>query len=176
MERVSDSPAPSREVRVATVDDAPEIVRLKREIMVDAYPFDVELDRFPDWPAKAERAVVEMIEHPDYVFFVIDGPDGLAGSISAGLERVVPGPRWHALHAHLGDMCTSGSARGTGLGRILMEAALDWCRGRGAQTVKLDATPSAVPVYERFGFERHQGPELFPTMRLTLVEPDAPSD
>ena len=57
---------------------------------------------------------------------------------------------------------TEPSARGTGLGRRLTEAAMAWSRDQGAHTLLLDtvaaAMPDAVRLYRSLGFvetERH---------------------
>jgi len=34
-----------------------------------------------------------------------------------------------------------------------MQAALDYLRGVGVATIKLDATPAGRPLYERLGFK-----------------------
>ncbi len=153
---------------MATNEDVPEIVRLKALIMTSAYPIEVDLEGHPGWPEQAATAIREMLDHPDYTFFVSDGEHGrLAGCISAGITHHVPGPEWGPRHAYVADMCVDEPYRGQGLGRLLMETALDWCRRRGAQSARLDATPGAVSVYERLGFDR-RADDLFPAMRRTL--------
>lgn len=159
------------QVRPACVQDITELVRLKAVIMLTAYPFDVDLDEHPDWPDRAGAAIRDMMARGDHGFFVVDDPDRpgrLAGCVSASLLRYVPGPTWGPVHAYIGDMCTDTRFRGIGLGRLLMDAALEWCRTKGAQSVRLDATPDAVPVYEKLGFEGRSGDELFPTMMRWL--------
>src|SRR4051794_7394448 len=42
--------------------------------------------------------------------------------------------------------------RGRGIGKSLVAHALDFLDGRGIRTVRLDATPSGLPLYERMGF------------------------
>jgi len=44
------------------------------------------------------------------------------------------------------------SVRGRGVGKALMEHALAWLAGRGARTIRLDATHLGQPIYERLGF------------------------
>ncbi|SDB81888.1 Ribosomal protein S18 acetylase RimI [Raineyella antarctica] len=153
---------------MATDADVPEIVRLKALIMTSSYPIEVDLDGHPEWPDRAAAGIRDMLEHPDYTFFVSDGEDGrLAGCISAGITHHVPGPEWGPRHAYVADMCVDESRRGQGLGRALMEAALVWCRQRGAQSARLDATPGAVAIYQRLGFDR-SADDLFPAMRRLL--------
>ena len=53
------------------------------------------------------------------------------------------------------------AARGTGLGRRLIERSLAWAREAGFQQVYLETLPEltqAVPLYERLGFEYLPGP------------------
>lgn len=51
------------------------------------------------------------------------------------------------------------SARGTGLGRRLMEAVLDHAKAVGFTEARLDAQVSAIAFYERLGFVA-EGPEF----------------
>jgi GNAT superfamily N-acetyltransferase len=65
------------------------------------------------------------------------------------------------------DVFVDASARGGGLGRALVEAALDRARERGCVRVDLDAEPSntpAVRLYESLGFA--DSPLLYLRTRL----------
>jgi GNAT superfamily N-acetyltransferase len=42
--------------------------------------------------------------------------------------------------------------RGRGVGRALLEHALDWLDGQGVAQIRLDATPLGRPLYEKLGF------------------------
>lgn len=53
----------------------------------------------------------------------------------------------------IGNVIVDRAARGRGLGKLLMAAALDWLKAQGARTAVLDATTIGRPLYERFGFE-----------------------
>jgi len=82
--------------------------------------------------------------------------------------------------------------RGVGIGKALMEAALDWARQRGAHKVELQLWPNnerALALYERFGFEiegrfrrhwRRRNGELWDCIQMGLVldedSPGAPGD
>jgi hypothetical protein len=54
--------------------------------------------------------------------------------------------------AWIGMVLVRPELRGQGLGRRLMEAALEHLARRGVKSVKLDATPAGKPLYERLGF------------------------
>jgi GNAT superfamily N-acetyltransferase len=65
--------------------------------------------------------------------------------------------------AWVGMMLVDQARRGQGIGRRLLEHALDALDRRGIETVALDATPLGRPLYERtsfvdvLGLERYQG-------------------
>jgi GNAT superfamily N-acetyltransferase len=52
----------------------------------------------------------------------------------------------------IGCVVVRPDARGRGLGRRVMEAAIDWMAARGTRRVELDATAPGRPLYERLGF------------------------
>jgi GNAT superfamily N-acetyltransferase len=54
--------------------------------------------------------------------------------------------------AWVGMVLVDPDYRRRGIATRLTEKALDYLRGRGVRTVKLDATPAGRPVYERLGF------------------------
>jgi GNAT superfamily N-acetyltransferase len=84
-----------------------------------------------DWP---RAAVFTLREHAT-------GP--ILGTISA---TAYGGP------SVIGNVIVRTEARGRGYGKLLMAAALDWIKERGARTVTLDATTAGQPLYRRFGF------------------------
>ncbi len=54
----------------------------------------------------------------------------------------------------IGELIVRPEARGQGVGAALLNRAVDYLRGRGAETVYLDGVVKAVPLYERNGFRR----------------------
>ena len=56
--------------------------------------------------------------------------------------------------AFLGAVIVSPELRGKGVGKQMMEAALDHLRSTGVRTVRLNAYLNAIPFYERLGFQR----------------------
>src|SRR5882762_2477244 len=56
--------------------------------------------------------------------------------------------------AFLGAVIVSPDFRGKGVGRAMMEAALDHLRAKGVRTVRLNAYLNAIPFYEKLGFRR----------------------
>ena len=136
-------------VRLATADDAAEVARL--------------MIGFRDWwqrdepdDAAFEAGVRRLLADPNTDFLVAgDPPVGVCqlryrfavwtGSEDCGLE----------------DVFVEGEARGTGLGRALVEAAFERARERGCARMELDvneANAEALRLYESVGFEAWSDP------------------
>jgi len=79
-------------------------------------------------------------------------PDGcLATEIEDRLVGVLTTTTYDGL-AFLGAVIVRPGLRDQGLGKRMMEAALDHLRTRGVETVRLNAYLRAIPFYERLGF------------------------
>lgn len=52
----------------------------------------------------------------------------------------------------IGNVVVRTDYRRRGLGRVIMQAALDWLRDSGVRSVQLDATVDGRPLYARLGF------------------------
>ncbi len=82
--------------------------------------------------------------------------------------------------AFLGAVIVRPELRGRGVGKQMMEAALDHLRALGVVTVRLNAYLNAIPFYERLGFRREyevirwHGPAT--SGRATGVRPARRSD
>lgn len=80
--------------------------------------------------------------------------------------------------SELKRMWVEPQARGTGMGRMLVEGAIGWCREHGAKELLLDTAPEAMPdagrLYASMGFEPYVRYNSNPVegiifMRLALV-------
>jgi GNAT superfamily N-acetyltransferase len=130
-------------VRQATAADAAEIARLLHD-------FNTEYgEPTPGVDALAQR-MRELLAGDTVVLLAGEGPDGLAvlrlrSSIwTAGLE------------CYLAELYVVPALRGQGLGRGLMEAALELARKRGADWMELNTDEGDVAaraLYERLGFK-----------------------
>lgn len=154
------------QVRRANRDDIDGLVAMKRELIRSYFP---RVDEYPDWPARAAAALAELLVRDTHVYLVAEAGGRIVGGLSGQLDLGIPGPVWPGVHATLADMYVLPEARGQGIARALMDAALAWARGRGCAKVKLHSTPMAVPVYEKLGFHVgvvKPGDTDFPTMWL----------
>jgi ribosomal protein S18 acetylase RimI-like enzyme len=137
-------------VRIATSDDAEVIGQLLHD-------FNTEYKDVTPGPARLAERIRRLLAGGDtMVLLGGTGPDGIAvlrfrGAIwSDGLE------------CYLAELYVVPQRRGHGLGRALMETAIEVARTRGADYMDLGTSEDDVAarsLYESFGFiNREQGP------------------
>ena len=138
-------------IRFATPADAPVFGRL-------LHAFNTEFgETTPDADVIAERAAPLIESGEVIVLFAGDGPDGFAEL------RFRPSLYTGALDAYLEELYVVPERRGRGLGRALLEAAMEHARERGAARIDLNTSEDDVAargLYESAGFtNREGGPE-----------------
>jgi len=135
-------------VRLAGSGDAAEIGRLLHD-------FNTEYDDFTPGPDAVAKRIGELLASGDVtVLLVGDGPDGLA------LLRFRPSLWSESLDCYLEELYVVPARRGQGLGRALMEAAMEHARQRGAGYMDLgtaETDTAARALYEKLGFDNHEG-------------------
>jgi GNAT superfamily N-acetyltransferase len=119
-----------------------------------------------DWPGDASlRASVDRIIERDDTEFLLGAVDGRpAGVVQLRFRWTV---WWEAEDCWIEDVFVSEAARGTGLGRALVRAALDRAAERGCRRVDLDLDPDNAParaLYASLGFE--PAPQLYLRKRI----------
>jgi ribosomal protein S18 acetylase RimI-like enzyme len=138
-------------IRLAGAADAPAFGRLLNA-------FNVEFDEpTPDADAIAARAAPLIASGEVTVLFGGGGPDGFAQL------RFRPSLYTGELDAYLEELYVVPERRGHGLGRALLEAAMEYAKERGAAHIDLgtsEADVAALSLYESAGFtNREGGPE-----------------
>jgi GNAT superfamily N-acetyltransferase len=134
--------------RRAGLDDAAPIARLLHD-------FNTEYDDFTPGPEALERRVRELLEADEIaVVLAGDPPQGLA------LMRFRPALWKEALDCYLEELYVVPDRRGQGIGRALMNAAMDLARERGAADMHLgtgEDDVAARALYESLGFSNREG-------------------
>ena len=142
-------------IRLAKPADAPAVGRL-------LHAFNTEFDQpGPDAEVIAERAAPLIESGEVMVLFGGDGPDGFAQL------RFRPSLYTGALDAYLEELYVVPERRGHGLGRALLEAAMDHARERGAAHIDLGTSEDDVAaraLYESAGFTNREGRPDGPVM------------
>jgi len=144
------------EVRRATPADAAEIGRL-------FYEFNSEFSTpTPDAEVAGARYERQLRNGEVVVLVIGRGPDGFVQL------RFLPTVYREGLHAYLEELYVVPSKRGHGLGRALLEAAIDAAREAGATYMDLGTSEddeAARALYEKVGFTNHEdgpdGPVMF---------------
>jgi ribosomal protein S18 acetylase RimI-like enzyme len=135
-------------VRRADVSDAEAVGRLLHD-------FNTEFDEPTPGPrALAERVRVLLAAGDTLILVAGEGPDGVA--VLRFREAI-----WDAaLECYLAELYVVPARRGQGLGRALMDAALDAARAEGATHMDLGTSEydvAARGLYESLGFSNREG-------------------
>lgn len=135
-------------VRLASPADAPAVARLLHD-------FNQEYDD-PTPPVEVLAPRVRRLIEGDEITVLLagEGPDGLAEL------RFKPAVFSEGLDAYLEELYVVPALRGHGIGRALLEAAMEMARGRGATHIDLTtslADTAAIALYESTGFTNKEG-------------------
>jgi len=130
-------------VRLAAPEDVPVVARLLAEFR------DHEGRDWP--PEEAIRAGVERLIVRDDTEYLLGGdpPEGVVQL------RYRYGVWWDADDCHVEDVFVRDGARGSGLGRALVTAAIERARERGCRRLELDTAEENEPalrLYRSLGF------------------------
>jgi GNAT superfamily N-acetyltransferase len=143
-------------VRIAETAD-PELV----EAITRLLP---QLSRSAPAPTMAQLA--RIIEDPATTLFVAEDDGRILGTLTLAAFEIPTGRR-----AWIEDVVTEETARGSGVGAALVDAALAHAASWGARTVDLTSRPdreAANRLYVRLGFEQR----ATNVYRRTLGDPD----
>jgi len=131
-----------------------------------------------DWPSdNAFLAGVERLIETKDARYLLGSPDDDSPPAGVAQLRFRYGIWWAAEDALLEDLFVLESARGSGLGRALVDRAVMEARERGCRRIELDVNDNnaaALALYRSLGFDnrddRYGGGNLF--MRLHLEPSD----
>jgi ribosomal protein S18 acetylase RimI-like enzyme len=135
-------------VRRASVRDADAAGRLLDD-------FNREFDEPTPGPQVLAERVRALLEHGDTIVLLGgEGPDGLA------VLRFRPAIWTAALECYLAELYVAPDRRGQGLGRALMQEAVEVARAEGADHMDLgtgEDDVAARALYESLGFDNRGG-------------------
>ncbi len=142
------SAPPDVAVRLGAVADAEMIAQLLHD-------FNSEYGDFTPGPRALTERIRELLEAGE-ITVVLGGepPEGLA------LLRFRPSLWRGSLDCYLEELYVVPERRGRGLGRALMEAAIELARDRGAADMHLGTSEDDVAargLYESLGFSNREG-------------------
>jgi ribosomal protein S18 acetylase RimI-like enzyme len=143
------------QVRLATSSDAAEAARLLHD-------FNTEFDEATPGVEALTKRIVEVLEAGAATILLGgQGPDGIA------VLRFRPAIFEPKQTAYLEELYVAPARRGQGLGRALLEAAIDLSRDEGASWIELGTSEddrAARALYESAGFTNREGAPDGPMM------------
>ncbi|HEY5708685.1 MAG TPA: GNAT family N-acetyltransferase [Solirubrobacterales bacterium] len=126
------------------------------------HDFNTEFDEETPGVAVLTERVADFIEEEEAVFLLIgDRPDGIAQM------RYFPSLWSRELNAYLEELYVVPGLRGGGIGRTLLEGAMETARAAGATRMDLntgETDTAARALYESVGFTNREGREDGPSM------------
>jgi ribosomal protein S18 acetylase RimI-like enzyme len=142
------SEADDPRVRLASSADAEHIARLLDD-------FNREFGEPTPGVAQLARRVIALLESRETLVLLLgSGPDGLA------VLRFRPAIWSEALECYLAELYVVPAMRRRGLGRALLQAAVELARSRGAEHMDLgtgEQDVAARTLYESLGFSNRGG-------------------
>jgi ribosomal protein S18 acetylase RimI-like enzyme len=138
---------PDLTVRRAGPDDAEAIGQL-------LYEFNTEYEEPTPPPEALAERFRELLAGDTVVLLAGSGPDGIA------VMRFRPAIWTTELECYLAELYVVPGRRGQGLGRTLMNAAIDTARAEGATYMDLGTSEDDVAarhLYESLGFSNREG-------------------
>ncbi|HEY6584840.1 MAG TPA: GNAT family N-acetyltransferase [Gaiellaceae bacterium] len=138
-------------IRPAHPRDAAELVALAEEVAAEPGGW---LISDGGWRTVLDerRYLRALRRYRDAAVFVAEAEDGLVGRLSLGRDP-------HPASRHVADLglMVAASHRRRGIGRALLDRAIEWAREVGVRKLELHVFPhneAALALYESVGFER----------------------
>jgi putative acetyltransferase len=139
------------QVRKAEAGDAAQLVSLADAVGHEEGRWILSVD---SWRSIADerRYLKSVFRHPDAAVFVADEGGSVLARMSLSRDP-------HPASRHVADLglMVDERHRRRGIGRMLLEAAVEWARISGVTKLELHVFPwnePALRLYESFGFER----------------------
>jgi RimJ/RimL family protein N-acetyltransferase len=138
-------------VRRADPNDAAALVALGEAVALEAGGWMLSTETWRS--ASDERRYLKAVRaHADAAVFVAVDGDEVVARLSVARDP-------HPASAHVADLglMVAASHRRRGIGRALLEAAVDWARTAGVRKLELHVFPwnePAIALYESYGFVR----------------------
>ena len=141
-------------VRPADPSDAEALVRLAEAVSGEPEGWLISKDG--EWRSVGdERRYLKAVRrYPHAAVYVAEREEdgAIIGRLSLARDT-------HPASAHVADLglMVATDARRQGVGRALLEAAVEWSRGAGIRKLELHVFPwnePAIQLYEQFGFAR----------------------
>lgn len=116
-----------------------------RPLTYEDLPFTANLTQQEGWDSSTELELKTLFEYdPSGCFLAEQNRKPVGMCFGTAYE----------IFGFIGELIVEESARGRGIGKKLMQQAIENLRSRGIKNIYLDAVLEAVPIYERLGFQK----------------------
>jgi GNAT superfamily N-acetyltransferase len=139
------------QISEASLTDIPDLIGLLYEL------FSIEKDFTPD-KAKQERGLALIIANSEQGVIKV-ARDNFGKVIAMVSAQLVISTAQGARSAWVEDMVVSKSSRNAGIGKALLQSALDWAKAKGATRAQLlvdTENDPAIGYYHHLGWESTQ--------------------
>jgi RimJ/RimL family protein N-acetyltransferase len=138
-------------VRPASPGDAGALVKLAEAVASEPEGWLIS-DGVWRTPGEERRYLRALRRYPDAAVFVAELPEGIVGRLSLGRDP-------HPASRHVADLglMVAASHRRRGIGRALLDEAVEWARRSDVRKLELHVFPhneAAIALYESVGFRR----------------------
>ena len=148
---------PTVTARPATVDDVPELLRL-REVMWTSMGLPLAED---GWREHCAEVLTGWLTSGTGMAYVVDGPDGLVACGVGSIDQRLPGSSNPSGRCgYIANMVTEAEHRGQGLASLILRELLAWFTAQGIHAVDLHASAQGEPIYRAHGFTENRQPAL----------------
>ena len=150
------APSPEPTVDLATIDDVPDLARLRWELYAEREGARESLDAYRD---RFVAFALHAIAHEGWQIWVARGPSGPVGAMWLRTVSRVPVPgKTAGPIGYLTNVYVQPSYRNRGLGTRMLDHVLDHCRRQGLSCVITWPSARSRPFYRRVGFDRPEDP------------------
>ena len=138
---------------LATTEDLDLLSDHRQKMWLEIFP-GVET-KVKEISAATKSWIEAKLAEGHLVGFIVRTPEGkIAGSGCVWVRDEVPRPNYpREVVPYLMSMYTENEFRRKGVAKMIVEAAMKWCRANGFERILLHASDAGKPLYEAFGFE-----------------------
>jgi GNAT superfamily N-acetyltransferase len=142
-------------LRMATLDDIPELARMRRDFTFE----DGVAPEGDDYEDDFARVVGDGIESGRWSIWVAEVDREIVSHMFVGLVDKIPRPtREHRWIGYLTNVYTHPEHRNRGIGAALLERVTAWARESDVELLVVWPSDESVPFYERAGFTSGRDP------------------
>jgi GNAT superfamily N-acetyltransferase len=146
------------ELRAATVEDIPELARLRWQLYLESS--EAFEETFPAYLGRFSAFATDALTSDRWHVWVAEDEPRLAGAMWLFSVPRIPQPDRGAPAplAYLTNVYVERRHRDRGLGSQMLDEVKAWCAREGYSLVMVWPSDRSYPFYERAGFVRHPDP------------------